>query len=420
MKFVSSMEHARLEPTRRALMSADMLASGDSLAPLEGERVSEQMVQRWLEAARLLPEGELRDTANVRAAEYVIEPLAWRTSSAQAEETYEGRHVRIDLPGTEPLTLAEVEVFSDGRNIALQAKATQSSEAWSGVPERAIDGDASPSFASGSQSHTAEGRRDPWWEIDLGSMQSIDEIVVHNRQDEPYWKRIDGYTLTILDEQRGTVWQHVDQPATKQAARHVLNDDPSGRIRVAALQTLADGGSVPWSESLGDTIYSMVELIPLESQDDPVLMAAMAMGDREPNLGQRLAGLRVPTIAIAAAPYRMDYDIKEFTVEAGSPVRLVLTNPDDKPHNLVIGTPGSLKAIGRKATLLGTTTKAKARHYVPKMREVLHWIPIVDPHSSAELVFTAPKEPGDYVYVCTYPGHWTTMNGIMKVRLPDS
>lgn len=420
MKFDSSMEDARLEPTRRALMSADMLASSDSLAPLEGERVSEQMVQRWLEAVRLLPEGALRDAANIRAAEYVIEPLAWRTSSAEAEETYNGRHVRIDLPGIEPLTLAEVEVLSGGRNIAIQAKATQSSEAWGGVPGRAIDGDASPSFASGSQSHTAEGRRDPWWEIDLGSMQSIDEIVIHNRQDEPYWKRIDGYTLTILDEQRGTVWQHVDQPATRQPARHVLNDDPSGRIRVAAMQTLADGGSVPWSESLGDTIYSMVEPIPLESQDDPVLMAAMAMGDREPNLGQRLAALRVPTIAIAAAPYRMDYDIKEFTVEAGSPVRLVLTNPDDKPHNLVIGSPGSLKAIGRKATLLGTTTKAKARHYVPKMREILHWIPIVEPHSSAELVFMAPKEPGDYVYVCTYPGHWTTMNGIMKVRLPAS
>jgi lysophospholipase L1-like esterase/uncharacterized cupredoxin-like copper-binding protein len=409
-----AMQHARLEPTRRALLASNMLAGGDSLAPLDGE-VSEQMVQRWLEAVRLLPEGELRDAANVRAAAFVLDPVAWRTSNDASRETYGGRYVRIDLPGDEPLTLAEVEVFSSGRNVALQAKATQSSEAWGGAPERAIDGDASPSFGSGSQSHTTEGQRDPWWEIDLGSMQNIDEVVIHNRQDEPYWNRIDGYTLTILDEQRGTVWQHADQPASKQAAQHILNNDPSGRIRVAAMQTLADGGSVPWSESLGDAIYALVEPIPMESQDDPVLMAAMAMGDREPNLGQRLAALRVPTIAIAAAPYRMDYDLKEFTVEAGSPVRLVLTNPDDKPHNLVIGSPGSLKAIGRKATLLGTTTKAKARHYVPRMREVLHWIPIVEPHSSAELVFTAPDEPGAYVYVCTYPGHWTTMNGIMNV-----
>ena len=114
----------------------------------------------------------------------------------------------------------------------------------------------------------------------------------------------------------------------------------------------------------------------------------------------------------------MDYDRKEFTVEAGAPVRLVLFNPDDKPHNLVIGTPGSLREIGRKATLLGTTSRAKSRHYVPSMREVLHWIPIVEPESTAELVFTAPEQPGDYVYVCTYPGHWTTMNGVMKVRRP--
>ena len=302
----------------------------------------------------------------------------------------------------------------------MEGTATQSSVAWGGVPGRAIDGDASPSYASGSQSHTTENGLDPWWELDLGSMHEIDEIVLHNRQDEPYWKRIDGYTVTILDDRRGTAWQRVDQPASKEPVHHVLNDDPSGRIRIAALQTLAAGGSVPWSEPLGEVIHGLVEPIPLESQDDPVLVAAMAIADREPNLGRRLASLRVPTIELAAAPYRMDYDIKEFTVEAGATVRLVLTNPDDKPHNLVIGTPGSLREIGRKATLLGTTTNAKARHYVPKMREVLHWIPIVEPRSSAELVFTVPEEPGDYVYVCTYPGHWTTMNGIMKVRVPGS
>ena len=393
---------------------------GATRAKGEGRRGSKRGTTRWLEAVRLLPEGPLRDEANLRVADYVIEPLAWRTSSGEGEQPRAGRFVRIDLPGSKPLTLAEVEVYSGGRNIAMEGTATQSSVAWGGVPGRAIDGDASPSYASGSQSHTTENGLDPWWELDLGSMHEIDEIVLHNRQDEPYWKRIDGYTVTILDDRRGTAWQRVDQPASKEPVHHVLNDDPSGRIRIAALQTLAAGGSVPWSESLGEVIHGLVEPIPLESQDDPVLVAAMAIADREPNLGRRLASLRVPTIELAAAPYRMDYDIKEFTVEAGATVRLVLTNPDDKPHNLVIGTPGSLREIGRKATLLGTTTNAKARHYVPKMREVLHWIPIVEPRSSAELVFTVPEEPGDYVYVCTYPGHWTTMNGIMKVRVPGS
>ena len=412
------MDNARFEPTRRALLAAQMLSSGDSTSIFKSDSVSEQDLMRWLDAVRLLPDGSLRDAANEHVAGCIIDPL--HRHALAVGEPVEGRHVRIDLPGAEPLTLAEVMVLSDGRNVATDGTATQSSEAWGGVAQRAIDGDASPTYGSGSQSHTNEGARDPWWEVDLGSMVSIDEIVLHNRGEDPYWNRLDGYSITILDDQRRTVWQRSAQPATKEPMRHVLNDDPSGRIRVAALRTLAAGGAVPWSESLGDVVHSMVETIPMEAQDDPVLVAAMAIGDREPKLGQRLIALRVPTVEITAAPYRMDYDIKEFTVEAGKPVRLVFTNPDDKPHNLVIGEPGSLKEIGRKATLLGTTTKAKSRHYVPRMREVLHWIPVVDPHSTAELVFTAPDAPGDYVYVCTYPGHWTTMNGIMKVVQPPS
>ena len=37
---------------------------------------------------------------------------------------------------------------------------------------------------------------------------------------------------------------------------------------------------------------------------------------------------------------------------------------------------------------------------------------------SARLDFVAPKEPGDYGYVCTFPGHWRLMQGVMKVVAP--
>ena len=31
------------------------------------------------------------------------------------------------------------------------------------------------------------------------------------------------------------------------------------------------------------------------------------------------------------------------------------------------------------------------------------------------LRFQAPTEPGDYPYLCTFPGHWTIMKGILVV-----
>ncbi len=47
-----------------------------------------------------------------------------------------GRIVRIELPGKQrTLTLAEVEIYSDGRNVALKKKATQSSTAYGGRRE---------------------------------------------------------------------------------------------------------------------------------------------------------------------------------------------------------------------------------------------------------------------------------------------
>ncbi|MDZ7935461.1 MAG: hypothetical protein U5M51_10985 [Emticicia sp.] len=31
--------------------------------------------------------------------------------------------------------------------------------------------------------------------------------------------------------------------------------------------------------------------------------------------------------------------------------------------------------------------------------------------------FTAPTQTGDYPFVCTFPGHWSIMNGVKKRRL---
>ncbi|MFN9912401.1 MAG: hypothetical protein ACK53L_07445, partial [Pirellulaceae bacterium] len=58
-----------------------------------------------------------------------------------------GRYVRVELPGADKiLSLAEVEVFSKGENIARQGTAMQSNVAFEGVPARAIDGNTNGTF----------------------------------------------------------------------------------------------------------------------------------------------------------------------------------------------------------------------------------------------------------------------------------
>jgi azurin len=48
--------------------------------------------------------------------------------------------------------------------------------------------------------------------------------------------------------------------------------------------------------------------------------------------------------------------------------------------------------------------------------DVLHATPLVQPGKEAELVFTAPAVPGEYPLVCTFPGHWRVMRGMLVVE----
>ena len=144
-----------------------------------------------------------------------------------------------------------------------------------------------------------------------------------------------------------------------------------------------------------------------------VRLAAMAAID---DLSPGASGIQ--TIRIGVVPVKMTYDPSRFEVEAGAPVRLLLTNTDGQPHNLLVCTPGSLRAIGRASEAMGTTAEAKASHWVPDSPKVLHAMPLVQLGEEGELRFTAPDRPGRYPIICTYPGHWRMMNGVMTVRRP--
>ncbi|HSI64920.1 MAG TPA: ThuA domain-containing protein, partial [Candidatus Saccharimonadia bacterium] len=115
------------------------------------------------------------------------------------------RFVRIEVPGErETLTLAEVEVMVGGKNIAPSGKAIQSSTSNGGVPARAVDGNKSPDWGKGGQTHTTENKPNPWWELDLGKAMDVEKIGVWNR--EGFTGRLDAFTLRLLDADRKDVF----------------------------------------------------------------------------------------------------------------------------------------------------------------------------------------------------------------------
>lgn len=135
-----------------------------------------------------------------------------------------GRYLRIEIPGKEKiLSLAEVQVFQGGNNLALKGEASQSTTDFDGPAKLAIDGNTSGLFSEAkSTTHTAISN-DPWWEVDLKSVQSVDRVVVWNRTDAGVEGRLSGYRVVLLDEHRSPVWQQEAREAPMPSAEFSLS-----------------------------------------------------------------------------------------------------------------------------------------------------------------------------------------------------
>ena len=125
-------------------------------------------------------------------------------------------------------------------------------------------------------------------------------------------------------------------------------------------------------------------------------------------------GLAVVTIN--CVPERMIYDKDEFSVRPGQAVKLILANPDLTMHNLVIARPGSLEKVGVAGNEMAKDPKGLQKNYIPALKEVLWSTPQLRQNTSHVLRFRAPKDPGTYPYLCTFPGHWVIMKGKMIVK----
>ena len=77
---------------------------------------------------------------------------------------------------------------------------------------------------------------------------------------------------------------------------------------------------------------------------------------------------------------------------------------------------GKLEVVGQAADALMSTSDAAENNYVPQIPEVLFSTRVLNPNERVRLTFKAPIRSGAYPFVCTFPGHWRIMNGILIVK----
>ena len=427
----------------------------------------------WDLAAKSVP--TLRDLVSavplisdpsLRAALYPkVEPLLHglppelASGKPAAKGTY-GRFVRIELPRRGTLTLAEVEVMSDGRNVARSGKATQKNTAHGGAAARGIDGNTNESYGSGGQTHTEENTPNPWWEVDLGDEVPIESIAVYNRRDGDLWRRLQGFRLIVLDGGRNVVFEREDNRAPRfKTVFELGGGGPESLIRREAMlavtsfrgqetksfETLAkfiqDNNDrsqairaiqrIPRSywpaegaEPLVTTLLAHIARIPTADRTSPAALDAMQLAEslaallpaeRGKAIRKELGDLGVRVIRIGTIPHQMAFDKERIVIQAGKPVEFVLENSDIMPHNFAITLPGAMEEIGNAAEAMAQQPGALERHFIPQSGKILLASQLLQPRQSQKLSFTAPTQSGVYPYVCTYPGHWRRMYGALVV-----
>ncbi|MDP4625010.1 MAG: plastocyanin/azurin family copper-binding protein [Akkermansiaceae bacterium] len=116
---------------------------------------------------------------------------------------------------------------------------------------------------------------------------------------------------------------------------------------------------------------------------------------------------------------QMQFNIKAFEVTEGDKVKISFKHIGQLPvvamgHNVVIVKPGTeLPMFSMKC---GT---AKDNSYIPEDAEskalIVAHTKLLGGGESDTITFTAPAA-GEYPYLCSFPGHFAIMQGVMTVK----
>lgn len=117
---------------------------------------------------------------------------------------------------------------------------------------------------------------------------------------------------------------------------------------------------------------------------------------------------------------QMQFDTKKLTARAGQMVRLTLKHTGKLPaqamgHNVVILNRG--EDFFEFGADVGEAKGSLANHYVPEplLDRVVAYTKLIGGGQETTVEFQVPSEPGEYPFLCSFPGHFGQMNGIFEV-----
>ncbi len=143
-----------------------------------------------------------------------------------------------------------------------------------------------------------------------------------------------------------------------------------------------------------------------------------AAGSAEESPAAVRSDLPLKTLEISGSD-QMKFNIETLEAEAGQPLEVKFINVGTMPkqsmgHNWLL-----LRLGVDPQEFLEAGFAAASNDYVAAEKEdqVIIRTKILGPGESETLTFNAPSEPGDYPYICTFPGHCGSgMKGVLTVK----
>jgi putative heme-binding domain-containing protein len=198
-----------------------------------------------------------------------------------------------------------------------------------------------------------------------------------------------------------------------EALLEVLNHPLGGHLDYAVRCSFGSRTMRPfWENDKSSSVAKLMRVSKQQTQlKEPTPSAPEAQFDNQNGIAK---------FEIGCIPEVMKFTQTQIAVTPGQPVKIVFSNPDATDHNLVFVKPGALEEVGMAANEMARDPKNANSDFIPESKRelILHASKMIGPTRKSRvevLRFNAPTEPGIYPFVCTYPGHWIIMNGVMVV-----
>ena len=253
---------------------------------------------------------------------------------------------------------------------------------------------------------------------DPGALKAAREVAKHDMDK--------GLEYALEETVKYLTKRQVDRSEVVARLFDQVEEGTSRQVATAALRGM-DRAMWPAGrlDSLAESVLAYLKSVPKAGRDSPVFLESYALArelESMPGvsggapLGKALDELGVRSFLIKTIPGRLLFDRTRLKVRAGQKLTIVFENNDLMPHNLLIVEPGSIQEVGSAADRMAASPDGMAKGYIPDSGKVMKAIKLLQPGQGGSLEFTAPAGfAGQYPFICTFPGHWRSMRGVIEV-----